>query len=295
MELTDEEIDSPILRARLVLELRIETAREHAWRAAPPRYESRTVEVTFRVTRVLKGERDDAPNQLVLVAIEQYRPAGSRFFAVPGVWSASTLTTGASFVAFCAGASANLATVLNDPDCFHVEPADAAAADTLLAHPDIVPAPALGTLLSDAAGQPRAFGVLFAGYLVDRVIETFYEDVDGFAQVLAAASRPKVVPQVALVLMRGIADALLRHEPAPDPFLAHYLVATADIVARPDQATLRTMLLNTYLPSLLGITGGLDPRPAGQVFSGDPTARATVRAAFAGLPEAATLLAWIDR
>lgn len=304
MLLTDEEIESPILLAALVLELRIEAVRAGPWQPAPPRFETCASEVRFRVLQVLKddagavpdaGSAGDAPERLAVAQITQARPAGSRYIAVPGVWSGHALVPGARFVTFSSAAGADLAAALGDALCLAVEPSETALADARRA---LLPPPAavsIGALLSACAPQRHEFGALFAGYVVDRVVETFFDDREGFEQVLAAASDAKLVPSVALILLRGVGDALLRHEPAPYAFLQRFVMAAALVAARPGQAALRPTLLQTYLPNLLGVTGGLGLRPASAIFAADAPARATVRALLAqALPEAAALLPWID-
>ncbi len=58
-------------------------------------------------------------------------------------------------------------------------------------------------------------------------------------------------------------------------------------------AQFRTLMLQTYVPNMLGLAGGLTLRLASLVFAADPDARAAVRTALAGRADDA-LLQWID-
>ncbi len=301
MLLTEDEMESPILLAALVMEVRIEAAQPGPWLPAPPRFQTCTTDLKFRVLQVLKGDAGDAgaagatPERVVDVQITQARPAGSRYIALPGVWSGHELLPGARFVTFSATAGADLAAALSDPACLAVEPSEVALADARRA---LVPLPdtaSIGALLQVHAPSRRDFGALFAGYVVDRVIETFFDDRDGFEQVLVTAGDAQLPPQVALILLRGIGDALLRHEPAPDRYVAGYVMTAALVAARPDNAALRAILLQNYLPGLLGLTGGVALRSAAAVFAADPPARDALRDLLAQCPQvAAALLSWVN-
>ena len=305
MLLTDEEIESPILLAALVLELQIEAVHAGPWQPEPPRFETCVSEVRFRLLQILKddagalldvaGSPGDALERRLVAQITQSRSAGSRYIGVPGVWSGHELVPGARLVIFSSAAGADLAAALDDSHCLGVEPSETALADTRRALPPPQAAVPIGALLSACAPQRHEFGALFAGYVVDRVIETFFDDREGFEQVLATATDATLAPPVALILLRGVGDALLRHEPAPNAFLQRFVMAAALVAVYPGQAALRPILLQIYLPNLLGVTGGLGQRPASAIFATDVPARATVRDLLAqALPEAAALLPWID-
>ena len=297
MLLTTAEMQSPILRAGLILLVRIDALTPGGWHAASGRFEQREVEVRFVVERVLQGDAGVTDGESVVATIVQFRARGPRYIALPGVWSSLEIDVGLGFVTFSSPVATvgDLAAALRDPGCFHVGPEHTALPDTEIALAAGMPPMPIGMLLARHAEHRGGFGTVLARTIVDRVVETLFDDLAGFDQVLATAIDPVTSPRVMLMIMRGVCDALLRHEPAPAVFISRFLVAVATVAARPDTEVFRSMMFRTYVPNLLGVVGGLARRPAATVFAAEPPVRDAVRAGLAGDPEqAAQLLEWID-
>jgi hypothetical protein len=275
-----------ILRATHVLLVRVRDSTPGPWQAASPRFEDRGVEVSFELVRVLKESVPERPGGVVRVRVRQWRPTGSRFSAVPGVWSAHALDPGAEFVVFSRGPR-DAADALAEPCCELVRPAGPILADVEAVAAAGDPPEALGRLLDSLADRLPTLGPQFALYVLDRLAEVLFEDPDGYDTVNRVAETPKLSPPTRHVLSTGIITQVLMRDPAPNEFVARLVVGSCRVLALPSEGSLQQNLLGTYLPNLLGLEGGATKKAARDVFAEHPDERKFVVGVLRNYPDQA--------
>ena len=78
------------------------------------------------------------------------------------------------------------------------------------------------------------------------------------------------------MLLSAAYTKLMLYDPAPAVFIARLLAATARVLRLQSGASLSEAALDTYIPNLLGITSGLEPKPAADVLDAIPQERKSV-------------------
>lgn len=276
----DPESTSDILRATSIVEVVVEAARTSEWRVLG-KFKVRDLDLMLRLIQVFKGENQAAPNSVFAVRTMQYAPAIRRFFAVPGAWSPYDPQPGERFVIF------DIADTT-----IRVEPADGAVPDVERAVAAGVPELSIGATITIAAGEIANWGPLFARYLEARLPECFFEDLNAFGVYLAAMEDPRLEENLRFVLLSAAYAMLMLYDPAPDVFVARMLAATSRVLQMKSGAALSEAVFDTYVPNLLGITSGLEPKQAADVLNAMPSERSAVETMLAasGNPQ---LLTWM--
>ncbi|WP_437719057.1 hypothetical protein WMF45_23170 [Sorangium sp. So ce448] len=286
---------SEILRAARILCVRIDSALADLFHPVAPNLQERKVALALTLLAVSKGEVAEAPGDKISIRVTQAENLGSRFTAVPGVWSRIDLSPGSEFVAFTGPDGASAAEALADPVCFRLAPADPAAGD--VADVDMAGCPELrlAGLLDRLCGSEARFGPFFARYLADRLPDAFPDrraDLDAVLRVLEA---PALGTSSRFVLCDGAVGNFILWSPLSRELMPPFVLSLFRLLLLPEAADLHENLTSTWIPNLVGIEGGMERLVADDVFAGDPLrAQAAGALAQANLPGAGPLLAWVQ-
>ncbi len=284
----DPNSSSELLRATHIGLVRIETAESSEWEPAG-RIEHRRVLLNVTLLELYKGELREGVGATVLLPLSQRRPAGLRIFAVPGVWSGYELESGALFVLFSVSPLTIAAEVFAEPSLFRVEPAATAVPDVLLALRGGVPEISLADLIARCNDEMPTWGYLLARYFDARMPEAFFNHFRDFDALMRAVEDPRLSPTATRILLPAAYARLMLYDPAPSVFLHRLLMATERVLQTLRGESLRTAVLETYLPNLLGMTGGLTRKHASEVLAYDRTEFEQ----FLEEANAGELLAWV--
>jgi len=266
------ESTSDILRATDIVEVRIETATASEWRRVSSRLRQRDLELTVAVLEIYKGDSEPQPGAVAPVHTIQSAPAIPRFFALPGVWSNYEPAPGDLFVIF---------SIAGTP--IRVEPMSSAVPDVMRVLRVGAPELSIGATVAVSEGDLENWGFLFAQYLEARLPEVFDDSPGDFQSFLKAVEDQRLPVVVRSILLSAAYTKMMLYDPAPPAFIAELLATTARLLAAPEGAPLREPVLETYLPNLLGITGGLERKQPEDIFGALPAKRATIERFLSGL------------
>ena len=259
----DPDSSSEILQSTHIALAILNSVSASAWKGTG-RIEEREASLTATIAEIFKGELRQPPVSTVNLHIRQYRPAGLRDFVVPGVWSRHELEPGAEFVLFSVSSSENAGEVFAEASLLTVEPARIALSDVRLALGAGTPELSLESVIARAYEELPAWGFLFANYLDARMSEAFFDRFPDFAALLRAVEDPTLSGTATRILLSAVYTKLMLYDPAPRLFLKALLDSTRRLLQGPRGELFRRDVLDTFLPNLLGIAGGLrtqNPRP----------------------------------
>src|ERR1700722_16502662 len=143
----EPESSSEILRATHIASVFLEAVQASEGRPAGGTLQ-RGGMLTLRIVDVFKGVLHQASGASFSLQARQHQPAGSRIFAVPGVWSEHELETGSNFVLFSVSPTKDAQEAFSEPFCQSVEPAATAVDDVRLAMRAGTPAVSIGDLIA---------------------------------------------------------------------------------------------------------------------------------------------------
>ncbi len=293
----DPDSTSELLRAKYILLVVVDSISFGAWEPGEPMLVSRTGTARVRIERVLKGDLPIAPDTVLAIALTTYRNEGPRFVAVPGVWSNCEIVSGAKFVVFAMAGGKDAAALLTEPYAFDVEPAATALAEVELVLQLATHDTRLPTLLAALAARRETFAVLTARYVAARLRELLFSDASGFSAVLAEAEGPSAQPVFRRIVISEAYDDLMMLDPAPSVFTARLIWGSVRMFASGIAPEFATRVLETYIPNLLGLEGGLPRKSAASIFELAPRPRQeleTILRSHGQLPGRERLLAWLD-
>ena len=252
---------STIRNASIIAVVRIDASTAGAWAAGPKQARMRTAEIDLVVERTLKGR---APRQRLHVTVEQSEP-GPRTVVVPGAWSGKSIERGARFVLFSQ-------TDLSHAD--RVEPPESEATVKLALNAQESKRP-LGEILARA--YHSELNELMGEYILERLDEVLFSDVRQFDALLSFLESPGVPAVFRQQVLSGVFTKVMNADPAPQPFWSRLVVTGFRVAALTQAENFRDTVLSTFLPNLLGLTGGLSRKTADQVFQHFPEDRAKAR------------------
>jgi hypothetical protein len=222
--------------------------------------------LTLRIVDVFKGVLHQASGASFSLQARQHQPAGSRIFAVPGVWSEHELETGSNFVLFSVSPTKDAQEAFSEPFCQSVEPAATAVDDVRLAMRAGTPAVSIGDLIARCNEEAPSWGFLFARYLDARMHESFFGGYSDFGVLMQVVEDSRLSPVAIRMLLSASYTNLMLYDPAPPSFIQRLLVATQRVLQTERGARLKESILETYLPNLLGITGGLSHKSPAEIL-----------------------------
>jgi hypothetical protein len=266
---------SSIRDSSVIAVVRIETSDAHPWAAGPKQMQVRTVDLGLAVERTLKGR---AAAQHFHITVEQSQP-GPRETATPGPWSGRSIEPGARYILFSR-------TELSHAD--RVEPVESESTVRLALDAESTRDP-LGDLLARA--PVSAPNPLFGEYVLDRLGEAPFSDYGQFDVLLSYLESPGPPEPFRRQVLSGIFTMVMNADPAPQRFWSRLAVSGFRVAALKQAEDFRDAILSTYLPNLVGLSGGLSPKSANQVFQNFPGDRLTAREQAAGRP---LLMKWLQ-
>jgi hypothetical protein len=256
--------------------VRVVDAKPSPWEPGPRRTKTRRIALELAIERSLKGAQ--SPPAQVRVDAEQVEP-GPRVTAVPGAWSGKSIEPGSRYIVFANGDLAKIGRVVEASALPQIELALQAERQKWR----------LDQLAAKA--PPEAVGVMLGEYVLARLDEVLYSDPERFSSLLSWLERPETPSAFRLQLASGIFPKVISDDPVPRAFWTRLAISGFRMAALPDSAALAEALVGTYLPNLLGVTGGISRKSATDLFAAFPGDRQTVSTVAARSPE---LSSWIS-
>jgi hypothetical protein len=293
----DPDSISELLRAKYIFLAVFDSIAFGPWAPDGEMLESRVGEAQVRIGRVLKGEIETAEEAALSISLKTWRKAGPRFVAVPGVWSKCQIAPGAAFVVFSRACGGGLAALLVEPCAFAACPADAALSEVELILELATPETRLPDLVTALTARPEILTTLSARYVAARLRELLFGDLAGFNRVLSEAENPKAPAIFRRIVISEAYDDLMMLDPAGPAFIARLIWGSVRMFGSGTAPDFASRVLETYIPNLLGLEGGLARKNASGVFAEVKEQRQEMAAILRGntqLPGRERLLAWVE-
>jgi len=287
---------SEILRAKYILLAVVDSVSFGSWAPDEPMLERRVGTARVRIDRVLKGEIETAPDKVFTIRLTTWRNAGPRFVAVPGVWSACEISPGASFVIFSSACKGDVAALLTEPCAFAVVPGNALEEIERISQL-ATPETKLPALVAALAAHREKLTLLSARYVAARIRELLFSDAAGFHNVLSEAENPAAQTVFRRIVISEAYDDLMMLDPAPAVFIARLIWGGVRMLGAGTAPEMASRVLETYVPNLIGLEGGLSQKTAASIFEGSLKVREEVQTILrsrTGLPGRERLLAWLE-
>lgn len=289
---------SIILRSTHVVVVAVEAATPGPWAADGNRFQVRSVECRFKFEELRKGQVHDAIGDTCKLTVRQWKSTSPRTVALPGSWSGKELGVGSRWVVFSTSPGVALPTLLAEPQAEKVNAFTEARSDLdLVAQAGAPPLP-VADLIQRTFDRRAAYGPLFAEYLSARLSEVLFERLEDFAVVMRLIADGQLSAQARWILITGVYSEFLLRDPAPMPFVERLVSETLALLAQPGGEALRVPMLETYVPNLLALEGGAEPKSADAVFEQRVGERERTRRLLSdslSLPAAHPLLVWIQK
>jgi hypothetical protein len=281
---------SEIVRASLIVLVRLIHVEPGEWVDAEPPARVRSVVLRCVVEDVLKGEPLQQPGEPFAAVVKQ-KQTGSRVMDRLGLWSHRKVEAGTRLLAFCGGASNNLAELFAAESCELAVPEEALE--------DVRAAMAFehrrerGPQLAEAARPlTRERGAVFARWLWARADPL--GSPASFEAVMAAAEAADATPAFRSELLR-IATVEVLQSPTAGPRRARLVRALLRVLTLPQAADLHGGIVSRDLPQVIGLGRGRLLRPKSVLR--DPAELAAVQQVLRARPEpeAAELASWLSQ
>lgn len=264
---------SLVLRSTHILLIQIESSQPGQWVTDPNGNLKRTVDLTIRLEEILKGDVREPPGGQVRITVEQFGRPGTRYYAVPGVWSDQPIEPGAKLVAFCHGASNSAAELLCEPSCQQLLPPEKSLADVRLA----LQAEAKDLTVPDALklAEPSAASLdyIFAEYVAAKLADSLLGDVGIFEALMKFIENPSLSGPTRSALLTFVYSKVTAQDPAPKPYGQKLAVMMFHLIALPQASALHNNIISVFLPNLLGLRGGATRKKAEALFQEIPVER----------------------
>ena len=293
---TQTDSRSLLLRATHILQIRILDTVAEDWRPISSRLKERFVNVKVAIEEILKGNLAEKGGDTIPLRLRQADNVGPMLLAVPGSWSAATLTPGEVFLTFSRSPNTEAAAVLSEPACECVQSDATAMNDVRLALRSGIPPLPLPQFVALCQAERNRLGRLIGEYLVARLPEILCADLPGFNTMMNLVEQADLSPVARTVLVTGIYSRALAIDPAPSRFVARLLLGSFRLLTLASASALHTNLTQTYLPNLLGWEGGAEKKLARFVFAEQMDEWRLAESVLAQLPasaQASKLLDWV--
>lgn len=287
-----------ILRATHLAVVRVDQVSLGEPKPAGDFLEERTGTVRVTLVRLPKGETREPLGQQVELSVTRHENTGARFTALPGVWSRTSLETGQEYLLFSSAGRSPLEILFGEPQLFLVCPAAESEPDVQAALLAAAAGPKLVDGLARVADRRRSLGALFARYAAWRLREPLLARLPSeFGAACDFLEHADTSPVFRRVVLTEAIDLCMLFEPVPDPFLARVVLCALRLSSSGEDAeALRGPIVQTSLPNLLGLVGGIARRDAAQVFATTPDARRECTERCAGLEHSTgreAILRWL--
>lgn len=288
---------SIVLQATHILRIRMEDADVGGWSAPRDGWLQRSAHLTITLLEVLKGTVDRRPGEQMRLRVTQYSSGSPRRPAAPGVWSNQPLDSGTELLAFASsGADRPVESLLEEGTCQQIMPAEGNLANVRLALRADAEGLPPAAIVNLALQQASSLGYLFAEYLWAKLAGPALADLTVFQSLMRLLETPELSPIARWALINAVYSTTV-HSPAATPEHVHRLARAFFRLLEVDQdPSVTDNIVQTFLPNLLGVQGGLPDRDADDVFRDSPQERAKVEAIlrrYQGTASTQALLAWL--
>ena len=271
--------DSPsvILRAGVVLLVQV------------ARSEGPTLEL--EVEQVLKGKLPPKDDRAIFDATSS---DGGQAPA-PALWLEAHPTAGARFIAFASAGADSAASALG-PALERLVPAAHGLADVKVALQAEQQDGPLGATLRLARPQAASLELLFVEYLDARYGPTLATSEDRLGALLSFVEEAPLPPATRMGLIALAVARLGEVNPAPRALVLRMTRCLLRLLDQPQAAALHTNIIDTFLPTTVGLNGHTARWRASELLGEEPLqAKRAVRTLQAYKGEASTeaLIAWL--
>lgn len=266
------EAQSLLLRSTHIVLVRIESAEVGPWAQDSSGATRRTAELRLIVEDVMKGDVAEGQGKTVIVKATQTRRTGTRYYALPGVWSAHDVGAGTRLVAFSISASNAGVDVLSERRLQMLLPPEEALEDVRLFRDVEGGKLPLHEVLGMANRKAGGLHFLFADYVGDRVEASPNLGVLEMEALGTHLELPSLTAEARSTLLGSVHSILVASDPAPAPVLERWVTTLFHLIALPAAGDVDN-IIQVYLPNIAGISGGAKRKSAGAVFAAHPEER----------------------
>ena len=290
---------SIVLRSTHIVLIEVLAANDGPWGESRPGFESRTVELSVRITETLRGKLDPPPTTPVSISITQYKYAGMLMMQpLPGPWPGGELSPGMLLAAFAETAESSIERVLASPACTLVLFAEPVATGLRIASQAEAGNLSLENTLALADSASLRLDPIFAEFLWAKYGDDAMASVSQLNLLASFAEKKELTVGTRQALLQGAYDLIGLHSDSTPKAARRLALAMFRVLLMPDAADLHENLIDTFLPNLLGITSGLHAEPASAVFMGEDALRAASKEFLqrqGALAGAKSLLHWLGQ
>jgi hypothetical protein len=285
------ESSAVVLKAAQIVQVRVDHVDAQDWGDQLVR----PAQLHLMILDVWKGGLSRGP---VVVTVTQERSDPHGFLLPPrGGWHDWRGGTGDHLVVFTSSMSGSAAEALDERSCLQVSASEDAAIDVRLADRIETEGLPLQSIVPLALRGADKLHVMFVHYLRARFAELHLEEKENLNAVLELVAGPGFATQVRATLLDAV-ESYISTSRATTPWHVHRLAAAMlGLLSMPEASDMRENLINTDLPSLLGLVGGRQKSTANAVFEGLPKERAAAARAlnaYRGPADPKPLLEWIS-
>jgi len=286
---------SLLLRSTHILLIRIESANVGPWVAEEEGPTRRNLELHLIIEEVLKGTLVTGTPKPVTVKARQTRRVGTRYYAVPGVWSEHDVGAGTRLVAFSISAHNAGEEVLSEGRLQTLLPPEESIADARLFREVESKKLRLVEVLEQANRQAATLGFLFADYIGDCVETSEKLGAPELDAIRIHLEQPKLAPEARSTLVGSINSLLTTADPVPAAVLERWVTTLFHQIAIPASPDADN-IIKVYIPNLVGLSGGIKRKTAKAVFTEQPRERGKAEQIlrdYKGPAPAEKLQAWL--
>lgn len=290
----DTSVRSEIVESELIFSFVIEGQSFERWIEESDGRSRRSGRLTLRIETIYKGSSAQQADDPFVVQIEQRANPDGGVKGYYGLWSNAPTATGTRLIAFAEGAGSTMSETLSDDHCQRLARSGGIEDGVRLAM-SLETGNASGPeILTQAGAAKGQTGAVFARFVWVRTHDWVAASLDAFNQLMMIAEDPETrLESRESYLIAAYEDATLT-----EGFFAEHEVRLARAMFRtaldPTVGELRTHLLGTYLPNLVGVeTAERLTRHA--VFAGEPLLLERVRDEVQRAPDAfaESLRSWL--
>jgi hypothetical protein len=267
--------DSPslVLQSTHILLIRIEFSEGGQWAQDPSGNLARQTRLGIRLEQILKGETEQQAGSQIRIEVRQFGRPGTRYYALPGVWSDQPIQPGARLVAFSSSAGKDAATLLVEPSCKKLFPAESSLSDVRLALDAEHKKLSLSDSLRLSEPSAASLGHIFPEYIAAKNSGSLFNEMNQYGALLRFMENPKLTPVARTTLLDFVATEVSEARPSSQPIVQRFVVTLFNLIAEPEASALHDNIITVYIPDILKF--GSDRKlKASDVFRGVPGERA---------------------
>ena len=251
------ESNSLILRSSHILKVRIDRAIINNWDShSNQNLKVRQVKLCLCFLGILKGELELKHGDKTEKVFKQFETVNGKKYPVPGAWSRQNLEEKKEFILFCNSNSNKSSHIFTDELCQRVFEYEIVKHDLLA----VLEAEKFGwtirEFLENNFQESHNHNFLLVEYLLARVDEILFSEIEGFNLLMDYFESPKVPIKNRSVLLSSLVSKFISADPVPSKFGSRFVIGVFRLLELPEAVALRKNILKVYLPNLLGLRGG---------------------------------------